>query len=174
MRTSKKEILLFLFSSWIKLRTEFFWKMPCSMLISLILLARIRISSTYLRYIGGFFYAIKNSIFEVGHGTSVVHVRSSFRSILGLILRGGRDELLYILFMIISTVSLTGTLVNEFFTSSGANIPLLGLFVWRTWINSCIDVMLYLLGKYGEISCFIVFVSSYISVGICDIIGRRR
>ena len=39
----------------------------CSMLISLILLVRIRISSTYLRYIGGFFYAIKNSIFEIGH-----------------------------------------------------------------------------------------------------------
>ena len=32
-----------------------------------ILLARIRISSTYLGYIGGFFYAIKNSIFEVRH-----------------------------------------------------------------------------------------------------------
>ena len=36
------------------------------MLILLILLARIRISSTYLWYIG-IFNAIKNSIFEVGH-----------------------------------------------------------------------------------------------------------
>ena len=55
MRTSKKEILLFLFSSWVKLTTEFFWKVTCSPLISLILFARIRISSTYLRYTGGFF-----------------------------------------------------------------------------------------------------------------------
>ena len=61
--------------------------------------------------------------------------------------------------MIISIVLLTGTLVNKFSTSSEANIPLLGLIVWRTWINSCVDLMLYLLGKYGEISCFIVFVS---------------
>ena len=37
------------------------------MLVSFILLARIRISSTYLRYRRGFFNAIKNSIFEVGH-----------------------------------------------------------------------------------------------------------
>ena len=55
MRTSKKEILLFLLSSLVKLRTELFWKVSCSMLISLILLVRIRMSSTYLRYIGGFF-----------------------------------------------------------------------------------------------------------------------
>ena len=47
--------------------------------------------------------------------------------------------------------------MNRFSTSSEANIPLLGLIVWRTWINSCVDFMLYLLGKYGEISCFIVF-----------------
>ena len=60
MRTSKKEILLFLFSSLVKLRTEFFRKVSCSMLISLILLARIRISSTYLRYIGGPFILLKN------------------------------------------------------------------------------------------------------------------
>ena len=59
MRTSKKEILLFLFSSRVKLRTELFWKVSCSMLISLILLVRIRISSTYLRYIGGFFMQLK-------------------------------------------------------------------------------------------------------------------
>ena len=51
IRTSKKEILLFLFISWVKLRTELFWKVSCSMLISLILLVRIRMSSTYLRYI---------------------------------------------------------------------------------------------------------------------------
>ena len=31
--------------------------------------------------------------------------------------------------MIISTVSLTGTLVNKFSTSSEANLPLLGLIV---------------------------------------------
>ena len=37
------------------------------MLISLIPLTRIRISSTYLGYIGVFFNATKNSIFEVGH-----------------------------------------------------------------------------------------------------------
>ena len=61
--------------------------------------------------------------------------------------------------MIISIVSFTGTLVNKFSTSSETNIPLLGLIVLRTWINSCVDFMLYLLGKYGEISCFIVFVS---------------
>ena len=54
MRTAKKEILLFLLSSWVKLRTEFFWKVFCNMLISLISLARISKSSTYLRYIGSF------------------------------------------------------------------------------------------------------------------------
>ena len=38
------------------------------MLISLILLTRIRTSSTYLRYTGGFFFnAIRYFIFEVGH-----------------------------------------------------------------------------------------------------------
>ena len=40
---------------------EFFWEGV--LLISLILLVRIRISSTYIR----FFYATKNSIFEVVH-----------------------------------------------------------------------------------------------------------
>ena len=62
--------------------------------------------------------------------------------------------------MIIWIVSLTDTLVNRCPTSSEANIPLLGLIVWRTWINLCVDFMLYLLDRYGEISCFIVFVSS--------------
>ena len=56
--------------------------------------------------------------------------------------------------MIISIVSLTGTLVNRFSTSSEANILLLGLIVWRTWINSCVNFMLHLLGKSDEISCF--------------------
>ena len=46
--------------------------------------------------------------------------------------------------MIISTVSLTGTLGNTFSTSSEANIPLLGLIVWRTWNNSWVDFMLYM------------------------------
>ena len=54
--------------------------------------------------------------------------------------------------------SLTGKFVNRFSTSSEADIPLLDLIVWRTWIKSCVDFMLYLVGKYGEISCFIVFV----------------
>ena len=76
----------------------------------------------------------------------VIHVGSIFRSILGLIFRGGRDGLLWILFTIKSIVSLTGTLVNRFYTSREANIPLLGLIVWRTWINSSVDFMLYLLG----------------------------
>ena len=62
--------------------------------------------------------------------------------------------------MILSIVSLTGTSVNRFSTSSEANFPILSLIVWRTWINSCVDFMLYLLGKYGEINYFIVFVSS--------------
>ena len=57
-------------------------------------------------------------------------------------------------------VSLTGILVNKFSALSEANIPLLGLSVCRIWINSCVDFMLYLLGKYGVIICFIVFVSS--------------
>ena len=50
--------------------------------------------------------------------------------------------------------------MNRFSTSSEANIPLLGLIVGRTSINSCVDVILYLLGKYGVISYFIVFVNS--------------
>ena len=52
---------MFLFSSRTKfsLRTEFFWKVSYSLLISLILLVRIRISSTYLRYIEGFFMLLK-------------------------------------------------------------------------------------------------------------------
>ena len=75
--------------------------------------------------------------------------------------------------MTISIVSLTGTLVNRFSTPSEANIPSLGLIVLRTWINSPVDFILYLQGKYGVISCFIVFVSSQVGVGIYDIIGRR-
>ena len=61
-------VYIYIYSIYIyKLRIEFEGgKVSCSMLISLILLARIRIPSTYLRYIGGF-YAIKNSIFEVGN-----------------------------------------------------------------------------------------------------------
>ena len=62
--------------------------------------------------------------------------------------------------MIISMVSLTGTLVNKFSTLSEVNIPLLGLSVCSFWINSCVEFMLHLIGKYGVISCFIVFVSS--------------
>ena len=66
--------------------------------------------------------------------------------------------------MIISIVSLTCTSVNTFSISSEANIPLLGLIVWRTWINSCIVFMLYLLGKYGEISCLLLFLWVHKSV----------
>ena len=62
--------------------------------------------------------------------------------------------------MIISILSLTGILGNRFSTSSEAYIPLLNLIVWRTGINYCVDFMLYLLDKYGEINCFIVFVTS--------------
>ena len=36
-----------------------FWKVSSSMLILLILLARIRISSTYLRYVGGYLMLLK-------------------------------------------------------------------------------------------------------------------
>ena len=42
-------------------------------------------------------------------------------------------------------VSLMGTLVNRFSTSSEANIPLLVLSVWGTRINSSVDFILYLL-----------------------------
>ena len=42
--------------------------------------------------------------------------------------------------MMKSIVSLIGTLGNRFSTSSETNIPLLGLIVWRTWINSCVDI----------------------------------
>ncbi len=50
MRTSKR----IFFSSWQKLITEFFWKVPCSMFISLISLARLSILSTHRREIEGF------------------------------------------------------------------------------------------------------------------------
>ena len=45
------------------------------------------------------------------------------------------------------------------------NISLLGLSECRTWINSYVDFTLYLLGKLGVKSCFIVFVSLEIGVG---------
>ena len=48
-----------------------------------------------------------------------MRVKDILRRSLGLILRGGRDSLLLILFIIISMVSLTGILVNKFSTSSG-------------------------------------------------------
>ena len=47
--------------------------------------------------------------------------------------------------MIVSVVSVTGTLVNWFSTSIEANIPLLGSILWRTWNHSWVDFMLYLL-----------------------------
>ena len=62
--------------------------------------------------------------------------------------------------MIISVVTLKGTFVNRFSTSSEAYIPLLGLIVCRTWINLSVDSMIYSLGMPRVISWFIVFVSS--------------
>ena len=47
--------------------------------------------------------------------------------------------------------------MNIFSTSCEADISLLDLIEYRTWMNSCVDFMLYLLGDYGVISCFIVF-----------------
>ena len=48
---------------------------------------------------------------------------------LWLILRGGRDGWIYKLSILISMVSLTGTLVNKISTSNEANIPLLNFSV---------------------------------------------
>ena len=50
---------------------------------------------------------------------------------------------------------------------------LLVLSVCRICINSSVNSMSCLLGKYNVISRFIIFVSSEISVGICDINGHR-
>ena len=57
-------------------------------------------------------------------------------------------------------VSLTGTLVNNISTLIEANIPLLGLSVCRIYINSWVDFMSCLLGTFGVMNCFIIFVNS--------------
>ena len=57
-----------------------------------------------------------------------------------------------------SVVSLTGTFVNELSISRDAKVLLLGFCVHSIYVSSWVYFTLYLLGRYGVICSFKVFV----------------
>ena len=89
---------------------------------------------------------------------NLVQINNNLRSILGLILRIGREGLLYILFIMMLIISLTNTFVNKLSTLRNAIVLLLGFCVRSICISSWVDFKLYLAGRCGVISSFKVFV----------------
>ena len=130
------------------------------MFISLVSLVRISISSTYLRYIEVFLMLLnilfsRSDIFLYVDVTQVV-VKSNLRSMFGLILRGGKGGLLQTLFIMISMVSLTSTLVNKFsklnwvFVYVGVELILVLILnnIYRIRCHKLIDCFCELINRY--------------------------